>query len=310
MAREDSPHFLIAGEALVDLLQQPDGTLLPKLGGSPWNLARALGRLGCKVEYINPLSTDDFGQRLEQELCRSQVKIGGSRSFAPTSLALVKVGANGQPDYAFYREGVADRDVEPMSLAKVERPNMGVFHVGSLSLLPPDGEAWGQLLVAFLAQGVCTSIDINMRPMAAKDRHAYALLARALVSKGVIVKVSEEDLRYMALGGEPLDEARGLLSGHTQVVVLTMGQHGAWCLTKTHEYHQKPSKVQVVDAVGAGDCFYAGFLSMLAELGCLDSGQCKQPDIDVIERAMAFGSRVAVWNLQQTGCQPPWRHEL
>lgn len=56
---------VVAGEALIDLLQRPDGSLAPRLRASPWNLARALGRLVCKVSCLKPVSTDDFSEQLK-----------------------------------------------------------------------------------------------------------------------------------------------------------------------------------------------------------------------------------------------------
>lgn len=302
--------FLVAGEALIDLIQRPDGLLEPKLGGSPWNLARALGRLGCRVKYRSPLSTDDYGQQLAAALQESQVQLAGHRSDCPTSLALVKVDGHGHPDYAFYREGVADRDLPPLQILDDEDLAARVFHIGSLSLLPPDGHAWRELLGALRQRGLATSVDINMRPMVARDKSAYAELARAILAEGVVVKVSDEDLGAMGLPGDPLHTARGLLSDTTRAVVLTLGAQGAWCLTHDGQWFQPPAQVKVVDAVGAGDCFYAGFLARLDELGAFQTPT--RPDLNgaSVEQALAFGNRVTAINLQRAGCQPPWRQEL
>lgn len=302
--------FLVTGEALIDLIQRPDGLLEPKLGGSPWNLARALGRLGCQVHYRSPLSTDDYGQQLTAALEESQVQPTGHRSPCPTSLALVKVDAHGHPDYAFYREGVADRDLPPLDILKDANLSARVFHVGSLSLLPPDGHQWRELLVALRQRGLTTSVDINMRPMVARDKAAYAVLARSILAEGVVVKVSDEDLRAMHLPGEPLDVARGLLSDTTRAVVLTLGAQGAWCLTHDGQWFQPPVQVKVVDAVGAGDCFYAGFLARLDELGCFQQPASPTFPAEAVQSALAFGNRVTAVNLQRAGCQPPWRHEV
>jgi fructokinase len=303
-------HFYVAGEALIDMIEQADGSFSPKLGGSPWNVARALGRQGCRVTYCNPLSTDDFGHQLASELQRSNVHLMGQRSAFPTSLALVKLDADGQPNYAFYRESVADRDLNPMVLLNTLPEVNSVFHVGSLALLPPDGVVWGQLLDRLLDQGRVTSIDINMRPMVAQDRTAYASLARDLLSKGCVIKVSDEDLKAMQLLGDPLNEARALLTQNTQIVVLTLGKHGAWCLTQNSEIFQSPAHVQVVDSVGAGDCFYAGFLLKLADLGGFNRHPFIPASDDTLKSAMAFGNQMTAWNLQKAGCQPPWKHEL
>lgn len=302
------PGVLVAGEALIDLIQQPDGRLLPHLGGSPWNLARALGRLGCAVSYLNPLSTDDFGAQLLGALQESQVQCEGGRSRLPTSLAVVNVDAQGHPDYAFYREGVADRDFSPVSVLDPWPEQAVLFHVGSLAVMPPDGHAWLSTLSALVAAGVSTSIDINMRPRVASDLAAYASLSRQILAQGRVVKVSDEDLLALDLPGDPLIQARALLNDVTQVVVLTLGAHGAWGLTRAGECFQPPAQVPVVDTVGAGDCFYAGFLSYLLENDALANAAAPAPEL--VAKALALGNRVTAVNLQRAGCQPPWRHEL
>lgn len=302
--------MVVAGEALIDLIQQPDGQLSPQLGGSPWNLARALGRLGRRVQYRNPLSTDSYGRQLAQALEDSQVQRTGGDSNRPTSLALVKVDARGHPDYAFYREGVADRDLPPIAVLDDWRPDAQLFHIGSLSLIPPDGEQWLVLLQALLQRGVTVSVDINMRPMVAPDKAAYGELALRVLAHAHIAKVSDEDLRAMSRNGDPLEEALQLLHGTTQVVVLTLGAQGAWCLTREGRWFQPPPKVQVVDAVGAGDCFYAGFLARLDEHGLLAVATQGAPDGPALTDALAFGARTTAHNLQRPGCQPPWRHEV
>ena len=299
---------VVAGEALIDLLQRPDGSLVPHLGGSPWNLARALGRLGCEVSYLNPLSTDDFGEQLFQALQDSRVQCLGGRSALPTSLAVVKLDVRGHPDYAFYREGVADRDLAPSDLLAQWPKGAALFHVGSLAIMPPDGHAWLDTLSALVARGVSTSIDINMRPRVASDRAAYARLSRQILAQGRVVKVSDEDLLALELPGDPLVQARALLNDVTHVVVLTLGARGAWGLTREAEHFQPPARVPVVDTVGAGDCFYAGFLAQLIELGALDSPAV--PAADQVAQALALGNRVTAFNIQRAGCQPPWRHEL
>lgn len=310
MSTNQTTVFDVAGEALIDLMQRPDGALEPKLGGSPWNLARALGRLGCRVRYLSPLSNDDFGQQLAHALEESSVTLAGRRSDCPTSLALVKVDAQGHPDYAFYREGVADRDMQPMDVLAQMSAAHHIFHVGSLALLPPDGHAWLDALIALRERGTVTSLDINMRPMVTQDKQAYAGLARELLTQAVVVKVSDEDLRAMGLVGDPVHEAVALLSAHTRLVVLTLGSQGAWALTREGRWFQPPAQVEVVDAVGAGDCFYAGVLAKLEELACFSAPSGLALPAEAVQAALAFGNLVTAFNLQQTGCQPPWRHAL
>lgn len=317
----DSP-FVVAGEALIDLIEQADGRLLPKLGGSPWNLARALGRLGRPVRYVSPLSADRFGRQLHRGLTDSGVEVLGQLSTRPTSLALVSLDAQGQADYAFYREGVADRDLDPVTLLEGSAHRARVFHVGSLALFPPDAEAWQFVLSALAARGITTSVDINMRPQVARDdaiRRAYVEAATALLASARIVKVSDEDLQALRRLGDPLAQARSLLGPVTQVVVLTLGAQGAWCVTHEGNHFQPPARVAVVDTVGAGDCFYAGFLARLDELGVwprADPGEGDRglslgaPFASACVDALAFANQVAAWNLQRSGCEPPWRRDI
>jgi fructokinase len=178
--------------------------------------------------------------------------------------------------------------------------------------LPPDGERWRDLLTELVARGVPTSVDINMRPMVARDKTAYAALAHRVLAQARYIKVSDEDLRAMGHTVTGAEDARrlasALLSPTTQVVVLTLGREGAWCLTAQQAFFQPAPQVTVVDAVGAGDCFYAGFLSHLDEAGAL--GLPTAPGEAALRDAMAFGQRVTAFNLQRSGCQPPWRDEV
>ena len=93
----------------MDCIAQPDGQLRPLRGGSPYNMARAASLRGANVHYLNPLSTDRFGQELGAQLEADGVQISPQRSPRPTSLAVVQIH-DGQPSYGFYREGIADRD--------------------------------------------------------------------------------------------------------------------------------------------------------------------------------------------------------
>ena len=64
----------VLGEALMDCIAQPDGTLKPLIGGSPYNLARAAALRGADVSFVNPLSTDNFGDQMRAQLAQDGVK--------------------------------------------------------------------------------------------------------------------------------------------------------------------------------------------------------------------------------------------
>ena len=108
----------IAGEALIDFISEADGRFNPCLGGAVYNLARALSRQGLGTLYLNPFSSDKLGQALMQQMVNDGVVLSQPVPVqAVTSLAVVNLNENGHPNYAFYRDGVADRQAWPRSPA-------------------------------------------------------------------------------------------------------------------------------------------------------------------------------------------------
>ena len=234
------------------------------------------------------------------------MSLSGGRCDLPTSLARVTIDSAGQASYRFEREAVADRSLAPLDLLKDWPVQARFFHVGSLALIPPDGEKWCELLGALNRRGVTTSVDINMRTMATADAPGYVATARAAAAQATWLKLSDDDLLALGLVEEPVAAARHLLGAVTKVVLLTLGAQGAWCLTQDEEMFEPAPCVEVLDTVGAGDCFYAGFLASLDEQQVLHM----LPSAPKLRQAMALGTQAAAFSLQQRGCQPAWRREL
>ena len=91
--------IVVAGEALVDLILRPDGTIAAVPGGGPYNAARAIGRLGVPVAWIGGLSSDRFGRDLEAGLTADGVTLDlVQRTDLPTTLALAELDAVGRRD--------------------------------------------------------------------------------------------------------------------------------------------------------------------------------------------------------------------
>ncbi|MBX9816770.1 MAG: carbohydrate kinase, partial [Burkholderiaceae bacterium] len=159
----------VLGEALMDCVAQPDGTFRPFMGGSPFNMARAAALRGATVGYVNPLSTDQFGQGMHEQLVQDGVTPLSAPSALPTSLAVVQIH-NGQPSYGFYREGIADRDYSADAvLRRLQGQTPGVLHTGSLLLVPPEHHKVLDILKGAKSLGWTISIDVNLRPRLAAD---------------------------------------------------------------------------------------------------------------------------------------------
>jgi len=208
--------ILCAGENLIDMIQNretPEG--VPEfrgiVGGSPYNCARALGRLSAPAGYITPIATDPMGERLAAALEADHVALLGGRSPRPTSMALVAL-EDGQPRYQFYREGVADRDVTLDGLRAALPEGAQALHLGSIALMHgPDADALASLVEEARAKGLVISVDPNIRPaLPGADDPAYRARLERVFAMADLIKLSDEDLGWWAPGTD-LEDAAGAL---------------------------------------------------------------------------------------------------
>ncbi|HCJ28314.1 MAG TPA: carbohydrate kinase, partial [Pseudomonas sp.] len=133
--------YLVCGEALFDVFAAPAGTQRNRLhleavaGGSPFNVAVGLARLGTPSALFTGMSRDHLGQQLRQVLVDEGVVSRYLIDFdAPTTLAMVALAANGSPVYSFRGEGCADRLPREEHLASLGHEIHGI-HVGSYSIV-------------------------------------------------------------------------------------------------------------------------------------------------------------------------------
>lgn len=297
-------HLAVLGEALMDCISQPDGRLLPLMGGSPYNMARASARRGATVSYLNPLSSDTFGQGLGALLAADGVALMGGISAKPTSLAVVQL-KQGQPSYGFYREGIADRDYTPESVLARLPATPGVLHTGSLLLVPPEHEKAVAVLQAARSRGWTTSVDVNLRVKLATDVAAYVTAVRSVLPHVDWLKASDEDLSVLGFDGVDLANSASLVAqlralagpGRLSRVALTFGAEGAY-LDVDGQVAQAPApRVDVVDTVGAGDTFWGNCLGDWCEQ---ISGAAER-----VPSTLSLAMKAAAINCTRAGCEPP-----
>jgi fructokinase len=307
-----------AGEALIDLVAQPDGRMLPCLGGAVYNVARALALQGAATTYLNPFSSDRLGRQLAARMLADGVVLGQPEPVkAVTSLAVVGLDEHGHPDYAFYRQGVADRAITAASLnaACAQLPALEVVCTGCLALDPQDAQVYLPWLSAQRAAGRLVVVDANVRPAVIQGMAPYrANILQALVLADVI-KASDEDLAYLALpGSDALAQARHLFTcTPVRCMALTLGPEGACLLVRSSQgvdvfRAKEPQPVVVSDTVGAGDCFLAGLLACLlrhAQATKLTAAQLlAQGDAAVMRDVLAHALANATLCVMQSGCSP------
>ena len=306
-----------AGEALIDLIAGADGRFEPCLGGAVYNLTRALARQGVETLYLNPLSKDRFGRQLATALVQDGAHLACPAPVQQvTSLAVVNVDANGHPDYAFYREGVADRAVTATSLTQACRQAEGLSLVctGALALAPDDADTYLPWLAAQRQAGRTVVMDANLRPSVMPDLAKYRHHVLTALQYADVIKASDEDLVHLNLpGADALIQAQHLLQhSRASVMALTLGAKGAALLTRSGQLFgaRELEPVTVVDTVGAGDCFLAGLVSaMLAHKLAADWGST--PVLDQVAKTLLY-SAIASASLcvMRRGCVPPTRAEV
>lgn len=301
-----------AGEALIDLIAQPDGRLEPCLGGAVFNLTRAIARQGVGVAYLNPLSVDRFGRQLAQALQRDGVTLARPEPVPEvTALAVVAVDAQGHPDYAFYRQGVADRATDAAALTQACAA-MGTLELvcsGCLALAPDDAHIYLPWLRTQREQGRTIVVDANLRPSVMPDLQAYRRNVLEALQLAHIIKASDEDLDILgAPGADALDRGFRLLqSTQARWLALTLGAQGACLLARDGTVWQaaEAGPVAVLDTVGAGDCFLAGFLVALLRLAPAQSqvtGALADSDARVL---LAHALASATLCVMRRGAMPP-----
>ena len=307
--------LLCCGEALIDMIPTPtessqDG-YVPHVGGSVFNTAIALGRLGAQTGMLTGLSTDLFGQQLMASLHANHV----DTSLLVTSdrlstLAFVQL-TDGHATYTFFDENSAGRMLDRADMPMLP-DEVSTLYFGGISLVfEPCAEAYAALLKREAGARV-VMLDPNIRPSFIRDIKRYRDRLDRMIALSDIVKVSDEDLNWIYPGPESLFEKLNFVrEAGPSVVILTRSDSGASAFLKDGAEVSVPvDRVDVVDTIGAGDTFNAGVLAKLAELGLLIKDSLAAIDPDPMREALRFGTRVAGITVSRAGANPPWRHEL
>ncbi|MDO5528984.1 MAG: carbohydrate kinase [Paracoccus sp. (in: a-proteobacteria)] len=302
--------ILCCGESLIDMV--PDqGAYRPLPGGSVFNTAIALGRLGANVRYLWPLSEDRFGAALRQMLDDSHVDWALCPATPrPTALAFVHLGEAGEAEYSFHDEGSAGRNFEPAALPNLPKDTEALF-IGGISLVrEPCGGAVEELALRAAQAGVPIMLDPNIRPgFIESETETRARLGR-LMRLAQIVKLSQADRDWLFpdLGGDELAEE--ILGRGAKLVVLTSGAEGAAAYTSTLRRERGSEAAELADTIGAGDSFNAGLLAALSAQGALSGAGLGALDEAALDDAMALAARASAVTVSRPGANPPWRHEL
>ncbi|WP_112134728.1 carbohydrate kinase family protein [Glycomyces dulcitolivorans] len=301
----------VVGEALIDLVVPESDPSRPAAhpGGSPMNVAVALGRLESPVAFLGRLAGDAFGELLRGHLKESGVDLRWAVDAPePTSLAVVSVAPGGGANYRFHVHGTADWQWAAAELAAA--PGFDAVHAGSLALaLDPGGpvvEAW----LGSLRGETTISLDPNVRPELLGDRDRYRARLDRWLSFADLVKVSDEDLAWVRPGRDPAELARGWVDAGRRLVVVTHGGDGSRVFGPGFEFTVAAHRTSIVDTVGAGDSFSGGLLHWLDRADRLRPDRLARLHESEARAAVEFASAVAAATCSRAGANPPRRSEL
>ena len=264
--------YVVCGEALFDVfvkrgeaIDMTSLSLEAKAGGSPFNVAIGLSRLGRRSTLLTGISNDFLGERLMAVLVKERVLTEFiQRKNAPTTMALVQLDDAGIPAYSFYGLGAADRllttgDVDIVLNEKT------VLHLGSYSIVAqPTADALFSLVKKY-TQRCLISLDPNIRPMIEPNMDIWRKRLNLLIPLVDIIKVSDEDLEVLYPEKTPEMVITQWQQLGDKLFVLTRGHEGATLYTKKHTVKVSVPVLQVVDTVGAGDTFQAALLDAIGD---------------------------------------------
>jgi len=299
----------VIGEALIDLVADSDGRFAARPGGAGFNTARAIGRLGVTPAFLDRLSGDGFGRLLRSTLDSDGVTLAVPEPAGlPTSLALVDVDPAGLPRYRFYLDGTSAPALEYAVLAAALPAGLTALHAGGLALATePIATSIDRLISADLPPGTLVMIDPNCRPEVIADRRAYLARLSRILGRADVVKVSVEDLDYLAPGIPAASAAAGLLGQGPALVLLTDGPHPARAFLRDEVVSAEVPAVTVADTVGAGDAFGGAFLAWWSRGGLTRSDLHKPTPV---HSALQAAAEVAALTCTRAGAEPPWLAEV
>ncbi|MDO5661444.1 MAG: sugar kinase [Brachybacterium sp.] len=283
-----APEVVTLGETMAMMRSGRVGSLahLPEveisLGGAESNVAVGLRRLGVEVAWIGRVGDDDLGERVAREI-RAEGVIAHAvvDPERPTGLMIKSHPTSRSTRVAYYRSGSAGSALAPEDVPAGLIEGARLLHLTGITpmLSTTAARSAREAAERAAAAGTLVSVDINYRSALGPPERCAELLQPVLAHADLVFGGPEE-LALLAPTTDPQDHDALLEAASedgTRDVVLKLGADGARVRARGGQEAQAPAvPVDVVDTVGAGDAFVAGYLSALLEgadlVSCLERG--------------------------------------
>lgn len=292
----DQLDVVVIGEALIDIVNTPEGTISYP-GGSPANVAYGLGRLGVSTGLLTAIGEDDHGTAITNHLQSAGVRLlPGSTSLEHTATATATLAADGSANYEF---DIA-WELAPVAPAMIPK----VLHTGSIATFLAPGASTVRSLLEQSHKSCLVTYDPNIRP-ALLGSHAEAKsIFEDLLPLTDVVKLSDEDAHWLYPTASPDEVTSHLLAQGARLAVITMGADGALLATQSSKLNIPSVKTHVADTIGAGDSYMAALI-----FGLLAEGE-EGFAPETLENIGKTASMAAAITVSRSGANPPTVSEL
>jgi fructokinase len=292
---------LVIGEALIDIVERDGQTYAEHVGGSPLNVAVGLARLRRDVDFLTYIGDDPHGRRIAEYVNAAGVHlVSGSQTASRTATARLAISEDGSADFVF------DLDWQLSGTPMVTPPLF--VHTGSIAAVQEPGCLAVAALVDTYHVSATITFDPNVRPSLIVDRDLARARIEHLVERSDIVKVSEEDLRWIDPDRSPERIAQTWLALGPAIVAVTMADRGATAVCAAGVARVPARPVKVVDTVGAGDAFMVGLIDALWGRGLLGAqrrAELAAIDLDALTVALEAANNAAALTVARAGADLP-----
>jgi fructokinase len=294
----------VCGEVLIDLI--PDGKERKAVvGGGPANTAKALAKLDIATQFIDGISTDQYGQMALKELQQDGVLLDYvNSSEKPTALAIVSLSSTGAATYEFVIDETATFDFSHTWLPDPFKLKPALLHIGTLVTAIEPAASILHEWASQVAEVAPVVFDPNIRPAVMGNRDLYVAAVEKWVAISACVKVSDDDLSWLYPDEKIESVVNRWLSDGVALVVVTYSAKGITGYTSSGSVAVDAVKVEVVDTVGAGDTVGAVLVEAIIEKGLSNLTG------DLLRDALARAAGAAAITCSRTGARPPSKMEL
>ncbi len=294
----------VCGEVLIDLI--PDGTERKAVvGGGPANTAKALAKLGLAPQFIDGISSDQYGQMALKELHHDGVLLDYVNfSDKPTCLAIVSLSATSEATYEFVIDETATFDFSHSWLPDPFELKPALLHIGTLVTAIEPAASILHEWASKVAEVAPVVFDPNIRPAVMDNRDLYVAAIEKWVAISAAVKVSDDDLYWLYPDQDIELIVKRWISDGVALVVVTYGAKGLTGYTSAGTVAVEAVKVEVVDTVGAGDTVGAVLVEAIVEKGLSNLTG------DLLKQTLTRAAKAAAITCSRMGAKPPSKMEI